>query len=477
MPRRAWLLALGAIAVRAAASFTVAVIQSDGTRDLRMAELIEAGRFTEALLVGVPPPPPLHPLLTALVDVAIGNRTAAGIAVSVILGGLAVIPLYWIARRTWDDRVATVAAALYSLLPAVVDFQIEPITEGAFMFFFLAAMAVGWSALEERSWERTVAAAGCAALAWLTRPEGIYLLPLFAAAALFRFSRFSLVAVPVFVATWLVLAYPYLSFIHAHTGRWQPSLSPIPGMILDTLTGARAPGTAVQDFEEYREVRKHGILLGGAVLLGANFFGKALFYVLGLFLLLGLYRPTPAEGRRSLLAYQLLAAFGYLVPIALSFVASTPFSHRFLLLPATLLLPVIAVGLVRAAEWTRRPQALPILAGALCLAMAVRDFRPRRADKLGMKEAGLAILKSIGPGKRVFATHGQVEFYAQSAWVPLPETVTIQDLEAAKLDAFAFGPSDPKLEERIRERHRFLGEFPSPPRKDVLPVRVYLATP
>src|SRR6185295_6521675 len=183
MPRRAWLLALGAIAVRAAASFTVAVIESDGARNLRMAELIESGRFTEALLVRQPTPP-LHPFLTALVDLAVGHRHAAGVALSVLLGGLAVLPLYALARRTWDDRIATVAAALYAFLPAVVDFQIEPITEGTFMFFFFASMAVGWSALEEKSWERTLAAAGCAALAWLTRPEGIYLLPLFLAASL-----------------------------------------------------------------------------------------------------------------------------------------------------------------------------------------------------------------------------------------------------------------------------------------------------
>ena len=476
MPRRAWLLALGAIAVRAAASLTVAVIESDGVRNLRMAELIGDGRFAEALLVRYPTPP-LHPFLTALLDFAVGNRHVAGVAISVLLGGLAVLPLYAIARRTWDDRVATVTSALYALLPAVVDFQIEPITEGTFLFLFFSSMAVGWSALEEKSWERTFAAAGLAALAWLTRPEGIYLIPLFLAAAMLRFSRFALAAVPIFLATWLVLAYPYLSFIHAQTGRWQMSLSPIPGMIADLFTGARAPGTAGQDFDEYRVVQKHGMVLGGALHLGSHLFGKVLFYVLGPFLLLGLLQPRPAEGRRSLLAFQLIAAFGYLVPIALSFIASTPFSHRFLLAPASLLLPVTAVGIVRAAEWTRRREALPVLATVLCLAMAVRDFRPRRQDKVGLKEAGLAILRTLGPGKRVFATGGQVEFYARSAYHPLPEVVTPEVLEKARPDAFAFGVSGSRLEARIRDRHAFLGEFPSPPRKDVLPVRVYLAKP
>jgi 4-amino-4-deoxy-L-arabinose transferase-like glycosyltransferase len=476
MARRAWLLALGAVAVRAAASFTVAVIESDGVRNLRMAELMQAGRFTDALLVRYPTPP-LHPFLTALLDYAIGNLHVAGVVISVILGGLAVVPLYALARRTWDDRVATVASALYAFLPVAVDFQIEPMNESTFMFFFFASMAVGWSAMEERSWERTIVAAGCATLAWLARPEGIYLIPLFLAAAALRFSRFAFLAVPLFLATWLVLAFPYLSFIHARTGYWQTSLSPIPGMIRDLLTGARPPGLPGGDFEEYRVVQRHGMVLGGTIHLGRNFFGKVLFYSLGPFLLLGLFRPRPAEDRRNLLAFQLLAAFGYLVPIALSFIASTPFSHRFLLAPAALLLPVTAVGIVQASEWTRRRETLPILAGALCLAMAVRDFRPRRADKIGLKEAGLAVLKSLGPGKRVFATHGHAEYYARSAYVPHPEVVTVEYLESAALDAFVFGPSDPKLEERIRSRHAFLGEFPSPPRKDVLPVRVYLAKP
>jgi len=391
----------------------------------------------------------------------------------VVLGGLALWPLYSMARRAWDDRVATVAAALYAFLPAVVDFQIEPMTEGTFMFFFFSAMAVGWSALEETSWEKTVAAAGCAALAWLTRPEGIYLLPLFLAAALMRFSRFTPVALGIFLVVWTVLAFPYLSFIHAQTGRWQVSLSPVPGMIRDLLTGARPPGMEGGDYDEYRVVKQHGMILGGARHLSAYFFGKVLFYGLGPFIVLGLFRLKPSEGQRRLAAFLLLAAVGYLAPIALSFIAATPFSHRFLLVPASLLLPVAAVGLARAAEWTRRREALPLFVAALCVAMAVRDFRPRRADKIGMKEAGLAIRNTLGPGKRIFSTNIQIPFYAQSEYVDVPEDA---------VDAYAFTLADlrrwePGLEEKVREKHPLLGEFPSPPRKDALTVRVYRARP
>ena len=89
--------------------------------------------------------------VVAILDTGVGHLQVAGVAVSVILGGLALIPLTAMARRAWDDRVATIAAILYAFLPAVIDVEIEPMTEGTFMFFFLSAMAVGWSALGEKS--------------------------------------------------------------------------------------------------------------------------------------------------------------------------------------------------------------------------------------------------------------------------------------------------------------------------------------
>ena len=66
--------------------------------------------------------------------------------------------------------------------------------------------------------------------------------------------------------------------------------------------------------------------------------------------------------------------------------------------------------------------------------------------------------------------------------VPLPEEPTIEVLEGSRLDAFAFSMTGPRpwhrpLEDRIRGSRPLLGEFPSAPRKDAPPVRVYLAKP
>ncbi|HVR85671.1 MAG TPA: hypothetical protein VMU54_15240, partial [Planctomycetota bacterium] len=351
---------------------------------------------------------------------------------------------------------------------SLVDIHAEAMTEGTFMFFFLSGAALGWRAIEARSWEQTLVAAGCAALAWLSRPEGIYLLPLFLVAALLRFSGFSPVAVVLFAAVWFLLAFPYLCFIHGDTGHWQCSLSPYPELLRKYLAGERYPQLALQNYSSYRAVAHHGVLLGGGGLLLASFFGKVLSYVLGPFLLLGLIRPRPTEGGRALLAYLWIAAAVYLIPIALSFLASTPFSHRFLLVPAALLLPTVAGGLARAAEWTGRSQTLPVLVALLCVGMGVRDLRPRRADKEGYREAGLAIRKEIGPGRRVYSTARAVEFYAQSEHLQGPGEAEVFVFSMVEL-----GDEEKALERRISGEHALLGEFPSPARPGVLPVRVY----
>ncbi|MBV8880823.1 MAG: glycosyltransferase family 39 protein [Planctomycetaceae bacterium] len=468
MSRRASLLALVAVLVRTAGALMVRVVDSDSARDLQMAGLIGQGRFADALRLPTPTPP-LHPFLTALLDLPVGNLLFAGVAVSVLLGGLAVLPLYAMARRVWEERIATTAGLLYALLPAIVDLHVEAMTEGTFMFFFLGAMALGWKALEEQSWEQTVVTAACAALAWLSRPEGIYLLPLFVLASVLRFSRFSPLALGIFAVVWTVLAMPYLSFIHAETGHWRPTLSAIPTIYTDYFSGKGNPALALQDYSEYRAVARHGVLLGGGGHLLSNFFGKVLFYALGPFLLLGLVEPRPSTGQRPLLIYGWIAAAGYLIPIALSFVVSAPFSHRFLVVPAALLLPTVAAGLARAADRTRRKEALPLFVGALCLVMAVRDLRPRRTDKLGAKEAGLAVLEALGPGKRVYSSLRALEFYARSEHAD----------EGVQADAVAFcmpelRDSDQPLLQSLERQARLLGEFPSPPRRGVLPVRVYI---
>ncbi len=489
MTRKVWLLALAAVAVRAAGALTVAVVAPDGSRYLRMARLMLEGKFGAALDVN--PMHPLFPLLIALGDALIGNPLVAGAAVSAILGGLALIPLYAISRAVWDDRVATVAGMLYVFLPPVAILHGEVMTEGTFHFFFFSSMALAWSALERKSWERAVLAGACTGLAWLARPEGIYLLPLFLLAALFHRHRFTPAALGLALAAAFLLAYPYLAAVKARTGGWNVSAHPNSQWVMGVLTGRRAASgwdvnvPHAEEHEDFRYILRFG-KVGGPALYILKTLAKDMFYVLVPFALAGFFFFRPEPGRWGPALYLLAAAGGYVVPSILSFFAASSFGYRWLLPTAILLLPFADTGIPKAAERVRRPAALPVLLSVLSLAMLVKVLDSKREEKRGLKDAGLAIRARLGPDRRMAGMSRQVEHYAQGDFLELPGDLAFVRLEKLveerKIEVLPFYVRDlrhlePGFVEKLDRRYALLGEFPAPPEKGVNPVRIYLASP
>lgn len=484
-------LTIASLLVRLVTSLTFAVVATDGSRDLKMAKLMLEGRFHDALVI-YPLTHPLHPLLTALLHVFLGDMLVAGVAVSVLLGGLAVIPLFLMARRAWDEKTATLAAVLYIFLPAVVELQSDAMTEATLMFFFFASMALGWSAVEKKSWEHATLAGACAALAWLARPEGIYLVPLFLLACVLRPSRFSLAALGCFLAAGLVLAFPYLTFIKLETGHWGMSANPFSKGILGLFTGETpivgysVNARGAEEFEEYRDIWKYGKFLGPVITVARTVFFKNLFYVFGPFLVIGFGSLRPKGASWPPILYQGAGAVGYFIPPILAFLAATPFSHRYILVSIILVLPVVARGLLKAAEWVQRRNALPLFLGLACLVMAVRDFRPKRLSKIGAKQAGVEILRRLGPGQRILTTEQTIEYYSRGEYFTLEPGTTYDQLEkfveTHEIDVIAFYvPSLRNLEdgmdEKVAKRYERLGEFPAHPKAGDALVRVYVIKP
>lgn len=489
-PRRVWLLALGAVAVRAAGAATLQVVAPDGSRYLWMARLFLEGRWGEALAV----PPithPLYPLLAALGRAVTGSWLLPALAISVLLGGLAVLPLYRLAARAWGDRPAFIAGLLYAVLPSAVELQADVMLEGAFMLFFFTAMDLGWSALERRSWERALLAGAAAAAAWLTRPEGAYLPLLFALSCALRPSRFAPAALALAGAAALVLAMPYAFYVRRQTGKFGISANAFSTGILDVVAGkAKSSGYAVnektaREYGEYRDILRFG-KVGGPIVTLSKAASRNLFYALVPFVLLGFAFLRPPDFRAGPALYLLAAAGGYFIPPVLAFAAGTPFSHRYILIPCVLLLPVAALGLLKAAEWSRRREALPAFLALACGTMAVRDVLPQRRDKIGWKLAGLAIREKLGPDRKILAMSHPITFYAEGEYVEFPGDVPFEDFRRAvkergvsaiaiHADEFRYFKED--LRKRLDETYPLLGEYPSSPRPKVSPVRVYLAPP
>ncbi len=474
MTRRIWYLALAAAAVRAAGALTVAVVAPDGARYLRMARLISEGRIGEGLCVW-PYNPPLYPFLISFLNVFVPNDLFVAAAISVLLGGLAAIPLHYLMRTAWGEKVADLGVLVYAFLPSVAVLHGEVMLEGTFMFFFFGAMAIWWSALENKSWERSVLAGVGAAAAWLTRPEGFYLIPLFLFAAAIKRSRFAIGAVGMCLAATFVVAYPYLTFIKSHTGGWGISASPFARGVIGLLTGETpATGYAVteesaREFSEVRAIARFG-RVGGPIIYVLQITFKNYFYILAPFLFLGFAYLRKPEGGWGPRLYLLAAAAGYFIPPVLAFVAATPFSYRYVLVTHVLLLPVVALGLLQAGRWARHPKALPVFMAIVLIAMAVRDIRPKRTDKIGMKEAGLAILERLGPAKRILTVARQVEYYSRGEQVDLPPALSPDELDDVvrreRIDAVALHESDLKhagkaAVKRLEEKYVLLGRFPA----------------
>jgi 4-amino-4-deoxy-L-arabinose transferase-like glycosyltransferase len=176
--------------------------------------------------------PPVYPYLLGAVQFAFGEVETAGRLAGALLGVLAVLLVYLIAVRLWDERTALVAAALAALLPGLFLLSGALNTEPAYLVVELAAVLFALRSRAAGGDLRWAAAAGaCCGLAALTRSNGLLLLLPVAVGLMVvrpRLSRAGLVAPAVAVAVaaltvapWAVrnsLTFDRLVGINAQTG-------------------------------------------------------------------------------------------------------------------------------------------------------------------------------------------------------------------------------------------------------------------
>lgn len=166
------LLALAALAARGWEAATSLCISSDGPVYVEVAARYAAGDWSGGLAHVYHP---LYPLLMALFHTVLPDWEHAGQAVSVLAGGLGVVPLWLLTRRLYDDRTAVAAAVLYAFSPYPVRLSGEVLTTGLYLGLTLTAL---WAAVEGWTQQRPryLLLAGLASgLAYLTRVDGLVL--------------------------------------------------------------------------------------------------------------------------------------------------------------------------------------------------------------------------------------------------------------------------------------------------------------
>jgi hypothetical protein len=169
--------------------------------------------------------PPLYSLAMIALLPFSGDVERAGLAVSLLSGGLFVLPIYGIAATCYGRKAAYAAAVVAAVLPFTV--QLSTVVLSDMLFLTLSAAGLHFLLRVANEW-RPADAVGCSvafALAYLTRPEGFLLwalavgtIVILACAGRRAGRRLNAAILLAVVLPFPILAAPYVTFLtqHAH---------------------------------------------------------------------------------------------------------------------------------------------------------------------------------------------------------------------------------------------------------------------
>jgi 4-amino-4-deoxy-L-arabinose transferase-like glycosyltransferase len=377
---------------------------------------------------------PLFALMTAGVARLTGDVLSAALAVSITAGVLIVMGVHALSRLALPNRpdIAWAAALMAALHERTLLLTSDITSDGLFLGLFLLALAMLFDAEQSRRFRWRMAAAGAlAGMAYLTRPEGVFLLGVAALWLLLGVLRRSarrgqplprpaayLGGLVLFLAGMLVMAGPYLLAMHELSGTWglslKPSMaaaglgsapawaapadapiaSPRVGIGADDAedgepgvpaTGAAAPPPVAPE----RDLRERILAVRDGVVLSVSELYRGMR--LDVLVLAGLGLPIFLRRRRGLLAVMLALMAAWVVVGTLQFATSGYLARRHMLAPALLALPLAGGGLVWL--WGARRAAGPLrLAGRglvvlLLVAAAASGARTRHTNHLPRVQA------------------------------------------------------------------------------------------
>lgn len=179
LPSARWTLAallLLALVPRIWMAWRIDTLCPDGVLYIQLAQSLDRGDLGAAL-------EGMH-LNTYPVILLAGHRLgfdwqAFGEWWGVLMGTLAVWPLFNWTRRQFDDRVALFGGVLYAIHPKLIEWSPELVRDPTFWFLLALALDQSWRAITEVRLTRFLIAGAAITLCVLTRFEGLFLaLPL-----------------------------------------------------------------------------------------------------------------------------------------------------------------------------------------------------------------------------------------------------------------------------------------------------------
>ncbi|HEV7859252.1 MAG TPA: glycosyltransferase family 39 protein, partial [Pyrinomonadaceae bacterium] len=203
------------------------VISPDGVEYVALGRSLMAGNFREGVSTYWSP---LYPLLVGIASLFFRDAEFAGRFVSVIAGGLLVIPAHRLIRHWYGVRAALIGAGLVALHPLLIYYSTVLLTESTYTLFFISGVLAGWNALD-RGRARSYLLAGAAfGACYLLKPEAAGFILLLLVPVLGRRLFEKTVSLKtnarnalLLCAGFMLWAAPYLVYLRHETDAWKLS--------------------------------------------------------------------------------------------------------------------------------------------------------------------------------------------------------------------------------------------------------------
>ena len=179
---------------------------------------------------------PFYPILIGISWFFTHNLEFSGQIVSVIAGSLLVIPVFYLAKQMYTRKTGILSAVFVVICPPLIFGSTEVRLASLYALLVSTLVVIGWKALRSRHLLWSGLTGLMLALCYLTRPEGIILVPIFLLLYLVLFklnvglsSSVAKIIVSkgtVLIATFVLVSFSYWVFLHYHTGEWTLGRNP-----------------------------------------------------------------------------------------------------------------------------------------------------------------------------------------------------------------------------------------------------------
>lgn len=408
------------------------VIYNDGTEYVRYAKQILSGNWKGSKA------PPLYPVLIALASQLTSNFELAGIWVSVIFGTLTLLPVFFLGKAIFNEKVGILSALFAVVHPFLYLSSGSVLTESVYHFLLPMAVLFSWRVFREgRFWDIFLFSL-FTALAYLTRPEALGYLFVFSFWILFIppsgeargwVKRVSILFI--MVVCFLAFSFPYLRLLKEETGRWEiskkfsislGSISEEESVPIENFTRAKKI-TLISFLKEPLTVVKR-IVLGWfqSLYMFQRGFHPLLFLLAVLGFVWSIKGAASRKGSLYLLSY-FIFYFAFLLPFFWVV-------RRYTSLISTLALPWASLGFIGLTGWISKrlkeekwKTVFPTLLLIVILVVVFVQGRVThgRQHRIIQREVGLWMKDNLPRDGKVMSRLPQEAFYAEMDWIRIPK--------------------------------------------------------